>query len=145
MLMNRIHNYSHKWSDIGLRLGFFPSELDQISCNPSLFMSTSAPTRSMTRLLSQWVQWPTENHPTRPTLRALCETLRSAIVGLGSLAEELEREVMCSATAGKGSLVCTAIMSDHKTLMYEPRFVYDVDVKYGYAMVFEIGLGLACH
>lgn len=143
MLMNRIHNFSHKWRDIGLGLGFFPSELDQISCNPSLFMSTSAPTSYMTRLLSQWVQWPTENHPTRPTLRALCEALRSAIVGLGSLAEELEREVMCSATAGKGSLVCTAIMSDHKTLMYEPHPVYDV--KYAYAMVFEVGLGLACH
>ena len=76
---------------IGLGLEFTQPELNQISSNPSLFMS--APTSFLTELLSQWVQWLTVDHPTKPTLRALCETLRSSLVGLGSLAEKVEREM----------------------------------------------------
>ena len=103
MIMLLIHNFSHKWNDIGLGLGFLPSELDQIRNNLSLLVSS--PTGYMTKLLSQWVQWPTVDHPTKPTLRALCETLRSAIVGLGSLAGKVEREMMYSANAGKGMYI----------------------------------------
>ena len=99
-LMNLIHNFSNKWNEIGLGLGFAPSELKQISSNPSLFMS--APASFLTELLSQWVRWPTMTHPTKPTLRALCGTLRSSLVGLGNLAEKLQREIECS-TTGKGS------------------------------------------
>ena len=98
-LMKLIRSFSNKWHDIGLGLGFPPSELNQISSNPSLFMS--APASFLKELLSQWVQWPTANHPTKPTLRALCETLRSSLVGLGSLANKVERE-MKSLTTGKG-------------------------------------------
>ena len=94
VLMNLIHNFSDKWHEIGLGLGFAPSELNLISRNPSLFMS--APASFLTQLLSQWVQWPSVNHRTKPTLGALCETLRSSLVRLGSLAEEVEREMKCS-------------------------------------------------
>ena len=99
-LLNLVHNFSNKWNEIGLGLGFTPSELKQISSNPSLFMS--APASFLRELLSQWVQWPTKDHPTKSTLGALCETLRSSIVGLGSLAEEIERELkLMHSTTGK--------------------------------------------
>ena len=93
-LLNLMHNFSYKWNEIGLGLGFVQSELTLISSNPSLFMS--APASFLRRLLSQWVQWPTKEHPTKPTLKALCEALRGSLVGLGRLAEQVERELKCS-------------------------------------------------
>ena len=108
-VLNLIHNFSYKWFEIGLELGFAPSELNQIKNNPSLFMSAQA--SFLTRLLSQWVQWPTEYHPTKPTLRALCDTLRSSLVGLGNLADKVEREMKCS-TTGKG-LFAVVQLTDH--------------------------------
>ena len=44
-------------------------------------------------LLSQWVQWPTTDHPKHPTVTALCAALRSSLVGLGSLADKVEKEM----------------------------------------------------
>ena len=99
-LMDLLHNFSDKWNEIGLGLGFTPPELNQIKSDPSLYMS-SAPASFLTKLLSQWVQWPTVDHPTKPTLKVLCEALRSSLVGLGSLAENVDREMKCSIT-GKG-------------------------------------------
>ena len=101
-LMNLIHNFSDKWNSIGVGLGFIQPELNQIYNNPSLFMS-GAPASFLNDLLNQWVQWPTASHPTKPTLRALCEALRSSPVGLGSLAEKVKREMTHSrrSTAGK--------------------------------------------
>ena len=93
-LLNLMHNYSDKWHEIGLGLGFVPSELRQISSNLSLLISS--PASFLRTLLSQWVQWPTKEHPTKPTLKALCEALRGSPVGLGSLAEQVERELKCS-------------------------------------------------
>ena len=92
-LLNLIHNFSDKWNEIGLGLGFVPSELRQISSNLSLFMS--APASFLRTLLCQWIQWPTKEHPTKPTLEALCEALRGSLVGLGRLAEQVERELKC--------------------------------------------------
>ena len=126
-LVNLIHNYSDKWNFIGLKLGFVQPELNLIYNNPSLFVS--APVSYLNNLLNQWVQWPTKVHPTRPTLRALCEALCSSLVGLGSLAEEVKRELSCSTAVGKGSHVCTlleaAVMSDHKICMTTNYPVYD--------------------
>ena len=102
-LLNLIHNFSDKWDRIGLGLGFLQPELNQIVNNPLLFM-LGAPASFLRELLSQWVQWPTVNHPIQPTLRALCEALRSSLVGLGCLAKEVEREMACSTTAGKGPM-----------------------------------------
>ena len=96
-LLELIHTFSSKWDLIGIVLGFAPSELENIKNMPSLFMK--APTSFLTELLSQWVQWPTLSHPTKPTLRALCTSLRSSLVGLGSLADKVEMEM-------KQSLIC---------------------------------------
>ena len=52
-----------------------------------------APTSFLQELLSQWVQWPTASHPTKPTLEALCGALRSSLVGLGSLADKVNEEM----------------------------------------------------
>ena len=92
-ILNLVHDYSHKWNEIAIGLGFAPSELEKIKNTPSLLMG--APVSFLTKLLTQWVQWPTANHPTKPTLGALCETLRSSLVGLGSLAEKVEEEMKC--------------------------------------------------
>ena len=95
-LLNLMHNFSDKWYDIGIGLGFAPSELNQIRSKPSLFME--APVRFLTQLLSQWVQWPTARHHSKPTVRLLCEALRSSLIGLGALAENVEAEMKPSTT-----------------------------------------------
>ena len=76
---------------IGLKIGFTVSELECIRSMPLLL--ATAPTSFLKELLSRWIQWPTLTHPTRPTLRVLCTSLRSPLVGLGSLADEVEREM----------------------------------------------------
>lgn len=65
----------------------------------------AGPTSFLTELLSQWVQWPTEKHPVKPTLNALCMTLRSSPVGLRSLANQVEMEMKHSSTGKGWSLV----------------------------------------
>ena len=101
-LLKLIVTSSSKWEIIGLVLGFVPLELETIRSMPYLFMS--APTSYLKELLSRWIQWPTLSHPTKPTLRVLCTSLRSSIVGLGSLADEVERE-MKQNTIGKEGVV----------------------------------------
>ena len=110
-LMKLIHNFSDKWNEIGLELGFTQPELNQIKSNPSLF--TSAPASFLTELLTKWVQWPTKDHPTKPILGVLCEALRSSLVELGQLAEKVEKEMKCY-TAGKGSCE-VQVVGDYNT------------------------------
>ena len=97
-LMRLLRNYSTKWEMIGLSLGFIQRELSIISGMPKLF--AGAPVSYLQELLSQWVQWPTADHPSHPTLGALCTALRSSLVGLGTLAEEVEKK-MKQCAAGK--------------------------------------------
>ena len=114
-LLELIHTFSSKWDMIGTLLGFAPSELEKIKNMPSLFMS--APTSWLKELLSQWVQWPTLSHPTKPTLRALCTSLRSSLVGLGSLADKMEIEMKqsltCKSIAHKLVITRTTVMHVH--------------------------------
>ena len=83
-LLSYVEDFSHKWYSIGMGLGFTTPELDHIKAMPSLLMT--APKSYLIELLSQWVQWPTKKHPTKPTLGAFCLTLHN-YVNLGSLAE----------------------------------------------------------
>ena len=87
-LMELLHDFCSKWSEIGLMLGFTQHELTLISNMPRLF--GNAPVSFMQELLSQWIQWPTTSHPVKPTIKVLCAALRSALVGLGCLANEVE-------------------------------------------------------
>ena len=89
-LMRLLQNCSSKWNPIGLSLGFIQSELDTIFGMLKLLIG--APVSYLQELLSQWVQWPTADHPSHPTVGALCTALRSSLVGLGSLAQTIENE-----------------------------------------------------
>ena len=95
-LMRLLWSYSDKWERIGLCLGFIQRELNIISGMPKLLVG--APVSYLQELLSQWVQWPTADHPSHPTLGALCTALCSSLVGLGALAEEVEKEMKQCAT-----------------------------------------------
>ena len=111
-LLELIHTHSSKWDVIGAMLGFAPSEIQKIRSTPLLL--AGAPTTYLTELLNQWVQWPTFSHPTKPTLRALCTSLRSSLVGLGSLADKVEMEMKQSLTckecnANQSHICCTVI------------------------------------
>lgn len=90
MLLEQLHDYSDKWFNIGLKLGFTEPHLKQIRSMPLLFMS-GAPTSFMTEMLSQFVQWPTDKYSSKPTLGLLCSALRSSLVGLGSQAKIVEQ------------------------------------------------------
>ena len=90
-LLNLLHNHSDKWFEIGLELGFAPSELNLIRSMPILL--NDAPVCYLTKLLSQWVQWPTAEHPTKPTVGMLCKALRTSLVGLGSLADKVQEDM----------------------------------------------------
>ena len=119
-LMRLLWSYSNKWEMIGLGLGFIQRELSIISGMPKLFVG--APVSYLQELLSQWVQWPTADHPSHPTLGALCIALRSSLVGLGSLAEELEKEMKQYATGKKmhhchlPSVFCQVLASNFAVL-----------------------------
>jgi hypothetical protein len=95
-LMRLLQSYSYKWNPIGLNLGFTQHELNNISATPTLL--NGATVSYLQELLSQWIQWPTEEHQNNPTLGALCTALRSSLVGLGGLAEEVEKEMKQCAT-----------------------------------------------
>ena len=94
-LLHLLQYYSFKWNEIGLSLGFITPELNTISSMSLLLFG--APTSYLQELLSQWVQWPTASHPTRPTLDSLCAALQSSLVGLASLADKVNEELRQSA------------------------------------------------
>ena len=106
-LMQLLQNHSFKWNPIGLSLGFTQDELNTISGMIKLL--AGAPGSYLQELLSQWVQWPTTDHPSHPTVRALCTALRSSLVGLGSLADEVEKEMKQRAT-GK---ICSNLSNNY--------------------------------
>ncbi len=84
-LLEYLHNYSYQWRLIGMSLAFQYYELENIRHN-----SPNLPTQVLlTELLFLWSQWPTTAHPHVPTMEKLCSALRSGLVGLGALANEL--------------------------------------------------------
>ena len=117
-LMKLLQSYSYKWNPIGLSLGFTQHELNTIF--GMLKLLVGAPVSYLQELLSQWVQWPTEEHQNNPTLGALCTALRSSLVGLGSLAEELEKE-MKQCAAGKK---CAKFNSNFLLPSFQFLFMY---------------------
>ena len=94
-IIKLIHHHGDKWKFIGAELGFLPSELRQIEAAPLLMLN--APLSYLQELLSLWIEWPTEDHPHLPTLKALITALRSSLVGLGRLADELEDKMIKNA------------------------------------------------
>ena len=53
-LLSKLCDYSSKWRDIGLHLGFRPGELDNIQAQP--FLQFSAPQSWLGAMLTEWLQ-----------------------------------------------------------------------------------------
>lgn len=88
-LMDILCKYSSEWRNIGTALNFMHSDLKMIDFNPQA-------TTLQWRLLEVLTQWSHRIHPHVPTVEELCAALRSNLVGLGVVANEIE--------ARKGSL-----------------------------------------
>ena len=84
-LLKFLVQYRCKWNDIGTALNFNPFDLKNIEQSPQ---ATTLQLR-LKEVLCQWVQWPTTDHPHLPTGKALCDALRSELVGLGAEANKL--------------------------------------------------------
>ena len=84
-LMGYLCQHSYKWEVIGTALHFLPSELENIRHSPQ---ATTLKLR-LKEVLCQWVQWPTTAHSQTPTMEMLCDALRSDLVGLGAVANQL--------------------------------------------------------
>ena len=84
-LMTHLHQYAYKWRDIGISLGFSHGDSENITHS-----SPRATTQQLlSELLSQWSQWPTAYHTDIPTMGRLYDTLRSTLVELGAVANDL--------------------------------------------------------
>ncbi len=85
MLMGLLHKCAYRWREIGFALNFQYSELENISSS-----NQGATTQQLlTELLSRWSQWPTADHPDDPTMERLRDALRSGLVELGAVANDL--------------------------------------------------------
>ena len=87
-LLKQLANYSSKWRDIGLSLGFQSRELDVIQAKPLLL--EGAPNSWLSKILAEWLQWaPGDSRGS--TSFATLESLKSALAeaGLGVKADEL--------------------------------------------------------
>lgn len=80
--------YASKWNAIGTALRFNASELNSISAKPGLFHE--GPQSYLREVLNQWVQWPNDTQKGNATVEALASALRSRLVGLGRVAEDLK-------------------------------------------------------
>ena len=85
--MTHLHKHVYKWREIGGALDFHLGEIENIS------QTGGTPQQLLTKLLTEWSQWPTDNHPTQPTLDSLCAALQSGRVGLGALATDLRKNI----------------------------------------------------
>lgn len=81
---------AYKWEAIGSVLGFLPGELKNIAHSSP----RSSVQHYLKEVLSQWAHWPTTNHPQVPTLERLCAALRSDLVGLGDVAQDLSKQTL---------------------------------------------------
>ena len=84
-LMGCLSQHLHKWEVIGTALHFLPGELENIKHSPQ---ATTLQQR-LNAVLCQWVQWPTTAHSQTPTMEILRDALRSDLVGLGAVANQL--------------------------------------------------------
>ena len=89
-LIAHLHKNAFKWKEIGGALDFEQGELENIG------YSGGTPQQLLTKLLSEWSEWPTDDHPTKPTLDSLCAALRSGTVKLGGAADDIYAKVGAS-------------------------------------------------
>ena len=87
-LLKQLQEHSVKWREIGLFLGFRPSELDEVQVRPLLV--ATAPRSWLSAMLALWLQWApgdSRGSTSFATLEALKTALNQA--GLGVTAHSL--------------------------------------------------------
>ena len=84
----KLGQYSHKWREVGKKLGFKAKELDNIMGRPLLLLD--APNSYLSAMLSEWQLWAPGDHRGSRTYATL-HSLRTAVdrAGLGLTAQEL--------------------------------------------------------
>ena len=88
VLFKQLQVHSAKWREIGLHLGFLPSELDEIQARP--FLMSGAPKSWLSTMLADWLQWaPGDSRGSKKF--AMLEDLKVALQesGLANLAHDL--------------------------------------------------------
>ena len=83
-LIRELRSIAPKWQMFSLQLGIPVDELDIIAAKP--FLLSNAPVSFLQEALNFW----TRQEHTECTLNALCEVLRSKVVGESTLAEQVE-------------------------------------------------------
>ena len=79
-LYEKLSKHSAKWREIGIYLGFLPSELDIIKARPLLL--PNAPRSWLDAMLAEWLQWaPGDNRGS--TSSATLTSLRQALIKAG--------------------------------------------------------------
>ena len=84
-LMKLLCNYAFKWEEIGTALNFTRGELQNIKHSSPI----ASPQQHLNQLLDEWAQWPNSGHHEVPTVKRLCDALRSNLVRLGAEANKL--------------------------------------------------------
>ena len=81
-------NYAYMWEGIGTELNFQHGELQNIKQSSPI----ASPQQHLNQLLDTWAQWPNSS---LPTVKRLCDALRSNLVGLGVEANKLHERRYC--------------------------------------------------
>lgn len=89
MLYKQLIKHSAKWREIGILLGFLPSELENIEARPLLL--SGAPNSFLSTMLAEWLQWvpgDSRGSTSLPSLENLKASLES-VHGLTALAKTI--------------------------------------------------------
>ena len=106
-LMKFLCNYAFKWEGIGTALNFQHGELQNIKHSSPI----ASPQQHLNQLLDTWAQWPNSSHQEIPTVKRLCDALRSDLVGLGAEANKLHERKYCLPSQMQGNTTKSLIIS----------------------------------
>jgi hypothetical protein len=93
VLYAKLAKHSAEWREIGIHLGFCPSELNEIQARPPLY--TTAPKSLLSAMIADWLQW-APGDQRGSTNYATLEGLRDAVnkAGLSEAAQSITTEIL---------------------------------------------------
>jgi hypothetical protein len=93
VLYAKLTEHSAKWREIGIHLGFCPSELNEIQARPPLY--ATAPKSLLSAMIADWLQW-APGDQRGSTNYATLEGLRDAVnkAGLSEAAQSITTEIL---------------------------------------------------